>query len=104
MITQSTLVIGGVLCILFTVWMEVKTARCKEDGPTDRKKRYTSRRVSKMKQRLKGGDCVSKFKPSGYLSRSSGLWKKVRQKMNKRFRKEGKLSLQSAEDNGGSYE
>lgn len=60
-----------------------------------------------MKQALKGGsevDCVSKWRKMGIISGKSGTWKKIKQKMNKRFRKDGKLTLKSAEDTENDYE
>lgn len=47
-----------------------------------------------MKQILKGGDeydCTSKARRRGWLIRRPGVWKRIKRKMNKRFRKEGKV-------------
>ena len=47
-----------------------------------------------MKQTLKDGDeydCVSKYFRTNLSSNNRpGMWKKVKRKLNKRFRKEGK--------------
>ena len=53
-----------------------------------------------MKQKLKGGeeyDCVSKWRKKKIISRKSGIWKKAKQKMNRRFRKEGKVKTEDQE-------
>lgn len=46
-----------------------------------------------MKQKLKGGDefdCVSKWRKMGIITRKPGGWKSIKQKMSRRFRKEGR--------------
>lgn len=46
-----------------------------------------------MKQKLKGGfeyDCTSRWRKKGTISAKAGVWKYIKRKMNKRFRKEGK--------------
>ena len=44
-----------------------------------------------MKQELKNGDeydCVSFWRKHGIILKKAGFWKKIKRKMNKRFRKE----------------
>ncbi|MCP4377706.1 MAG: hypothetical protein GY794_16210 [bacterium] len=49
-----------------------------------------------MKQILKGGDeydCTSKWRNRGWLGKRAGVWKRIKRKMNKRFRKRGKVDV-----------
>jgi hypothetical protein len=47
-----------------------------------------------VKQILKGGDefdCVCNWRKKGYIKAPAGVWKRIKRRMNKRFRKEGKI-------------
>lgn len=54
-----------------------------------------------MKQKLIDGDeydCVSRWRNLGWLGKRPGVWKRIKRKMNKRFRREGKRDIVSLED------
>jgi len=49
-----------------------------------------------MKQKLKDGweyDLVSRFRKKGWINANSKVWKSVKRRLNKRFRKEGKQDV-----------
>lgn len=49
-----------------------------------------------MKVKLKGGDeydLVSRWRKRGYFNRRTGVWKKIKKRINKRVRKEGKNEI-----------
>lgn len=46
-----------------------------------------------MKQRLKDGhewDLLSNWRKKGWLTHKPGVWKSIKKRLNKRFRREGK--------------
>lgn len=51
-----------------------------------------------MKQTLKDGDeydLKSSWRKKGWITRKAGGWKKIKQRLNKRFRKEGKQEIKN---------
>ena len=49
-----------------------------------------------MKQKIKDGfefDCVSNWRKKGIIQHKAGVWKSIKKRLNKRFRKESKHEI-----------